>query len=73
MPVTEKNKRQQRLADVRREWEQLHEVRIGPLQRSLKLDRLDELADGSEIIIDYKTGTVNRTEAATYATRHGLV
>ena len=43
-----------------KEWEQLHEVRIGPLQLSLKLDRLDELGDGSEIVIDYKTGSVNR-------------
>lgn len=42
------------------ELETLHEVKLGPLALRLKLDRLDELADGARIVIDYKTGQVNR-------------
>jgi ATP-dependent helicase/nuclease subunit B len=42
------------------EREQLHEVCIGPLAFRLKLDRLDALTDGSLVVIDYKTGGVNR-------------
>lgn len=37
-----------------------HSARIGSLQVGLKLDRLDELADGRKLVIDYKTGAVNR-------------
>jgi hypothetical protein len=33
---------------------------IGPLTLRLKLDRLDTLADGSLLVIDYKTGKINR-------------
>jgi hypothetical protein len=29
---------------------------IGPLALDIRLDRLDELADGGELVIDYKTG-----------------
>lgn len=36
--------------------EQPYEVVMGPLSLSVKLDRLDELADGSLLLIDYKTG-----------------
>jgi probable DNA repair protein len=36
------------------EWAQ--EVEIGGLQMQLRLDRLDRLADGSQLVIDYKTG-----------------
>ncbi|MCW8859773.1 MAG: PD-(D/E)XK nuclease family protein [Deltaproteobacteria bacterium] len=39
------------------ETEQQHTAQIGPLQISLKVDRVDELDDGSRIVIDYKTGT----------------
>ena len=31
-------------------------VTVGPLSLSLRIDRLDQLADGSTMIIDYKTG-----------------
>jgi ATP-dependent helicase/nuclease subunit B len=43
-----------------RELEQLHDVEVGPLKLQLKLDRLDELAQGKLMVIDYKTGRVNR-------------
>lgn len=33
---------------------------IGPLTLRLKLDRLDTLADGGLLVVDYKTGRVNR-------------
>lgn len=36
------------------EWEQ--QVAIGGLQFNLRLDRLDRLAGGEELVIDYKTG-----------------
>ncbi|WP_323844475.1 PD-(D/E)XK nuclease family protein [Microbulbifer magnicolonia] len=37
------------------EWEQ--QVQIGGLQFSLRLDRLDQLASGEQLVVDYKTGT----------------
>jgi len=37
--------------------EQSHQVNIGPLQLSLKVDRVDQVAGGERIIIDYKTGS----------------
>ncbi len=40
--------------------EQTHSVAIGKLQLRLKLDRLDELAGGRKLVIDYKTGGINR-------------
>ena len=39
------------------ETEQQHLVQIGPLQIKLKIDRIDQLANGYRIVIDYKTGT----------------
>ena len=36
------------------EWEQ--QVEIGGLQFNLRLDRLDQLASGEQLVIDYKTG-----------------
>jgi probable DNA repair protein len=36
--------------------EQCHEFVLGPLSISLRIDRVDELADGRKLIIDYKTG-----------------
>ncbi len=36
--------------------EQSHQVSIGPLQLTLKVDRVDQLATGERLIIDYKTG-----------------
>jgi len=50
----------QRLAFVVQECEQKHEVTVGPISVSLKLDRLDRLADGGQMVIDYKTGKVER-------------
>lgn len=38
----------------REEW---HEVRLGPLTLKTRVDRCDELPDGSRVIFDYKTGT----------------
>jgi len=38
------------------ETEQLHVEQVGPLRIRLKVDRIDELADGRRIVIDYKTG-----------------
>jgi ATP-dependent helicase/nuclease subunit B len=50
----------QRPAFVVEECEQKHEVSVGPIRVSLKLDRLDKLPDGGQMVIDYKTGKVNR-------------
>ncbi len=36
--------------------EQAGEVRLGGLALSLRVDRVDELADGSRVVIDYKSG-----------------
>jgi probable DNA repair protein len=38
--------------------EEDEEVTVGPLRVGLKLDRLDRLADGSLLVVDYKTGQV---------------
>jgi probable DNA repair protein len=38
------------------ESEQRHMERLGPLQIVTKIDRIDSLADGRRIVIDYKTG-----------------
>ncbi len=40
--------------------EEGNEVVVGPLRVGLKLDRLDELADGSLLVVDYKTGQVKK-------------
>jgi hypothetical protein len=32
-------------------------VRIGQLQLDLRLDRIDQMEDGSQLVIDYKSGT----------------
>jgi hypothetical protein len=37
-----------------------HDVTIGPVSLRLKLDRLDRLASGGLLVIDYKTGRVDR-------------
>ncbi|MBN1958655.1 MAG: PD-(D/E)XK nuclease family protein [Desulfuromonadales bacterium] len=42
--------------------EQQLERRIGDLQVRIKIDRIDEVQDGSRIIIDYKTGTDFKAE-----------
>jgi probable DNA repair protein len=34
-------------------------VRHGGLEFSIRIDRIDRLADGARVLIDYKTGTVN--------------
>jgi len=36
--------------------EQDHELELGPLLLKVRLDRVDRLADGGELIIDYKSG-----------------
>lgn len=40
------------------EREESHELTVGPLVLTLRPDRVDELADGRRIVIDYKTGSV---------------
>ena len=40
--------------------EDTHDIRLGPVRLQLKLDRLDTLADGRHLVIDYKTGKVDR-------------
>lgn len=39
--------------------EQKREVKIGPLDLTLRIDRIDQLSDGSHLIIDYKTSKNN--------------
>ncbi len=39
------------------ETEQRHVEQVGPLQIRLTVDRIDELADGRRVVIDYKTGS----------------
>ena len=34
-------------------------IQYGPLQIKVKVDRVDELQDGSQLVIDYKTGQVS--------------
>lgn len=41
------------------ECETIHEERFGRLNFRSKIDRIDTLADGSRVIIDYKTGQVD--------------
>ena len=36
--------------------ESFHEISVGPLVLNLKIDRIDQAADGRLILIDYKTG-----------------
>ena len=40
------------------EKEQKHEATAGGVRVQLKIDRIDELADGRQVVIDYKTGEV---------------
>ncbi|MGW8227994.1 MAG: PD-(D/E)XK nuclease family protein [Gammaproteobacteria bacterium] len=40
------------------EKEEKHEATAGGVRVQLKIDRIDELADGRQIVIDYKTGEV---------------
>ena len=37
-------------------------LEIGGIETRLKVDRIDQLDDGSKVLIDYKTGQVNPTE-----------
>jgi len=39
-------------------FEEHHEFTAGGVQVNLKLDRIDELEDGSRVVLDYKTGKV---------------
>ncbi len=41
------------------EQEQQHQANVGGVQVSLKIDRIDALPDGRNIVIDYKTGDVS--------------
>jgi probable DNA repair protein len=42
--------------------EQPRQVRLGALEFRVRLDRVDRLDDGSEMIIDYKTGRCSRSD-----------
>ncbi len=42
--------------------EESHEVEVGPIKVRLKLDRVDRLANGARLVIDYKTGHVARSQ-----------
>lgn len=42
--------------------EQTTEIKVGKLTIKLKIDRIDTLDDGRQIIIDYKTGNVSPSE-----------
>lgn len=42
--------------------EQITEIKVGELTIKLKIDRIDTLDDGRQIIIDYKTGNVSPSE-----------
>ena len=42
--------------------EQWRRVQIGPLNINLQIDRIDELADGQHLLLDYKTGKTNPAE-----------
>jgi len=41
-----------------RESEREHSLKIGPLTLLTRIDRIDELADGGRLLLDYKTGRV---------------
>lgn len=43
--------------------ERLDEVQIGGINLRIKVDRVDRLGDGRELIIDYKTGSVTANDA----------
>ncbi|MEX2353428.1 MAG: PD-(D/E)XK nuclease family protein [Gammaproteobacteria bacterium] len=45
-----------------REIEQWHKARIGDLEIRMRIDRIDELADGRMIVLDYKTGQVRTAD-----------
>lgn len=42
-----------------RESETEHRLKIGPLTLVVRMDRIDELASGGHLLLDYKTGRVN--------------
>ncbi len=71
LPVRQRQIERRRLIDLVHQWleferqrdpfrvlvaEKNHQIRIGDLTIRTRIDRIDELADGSNAIIDYKTG-----------------
>lgn len=42
-----------------------HRLELGALPLTLRIDRVDRLDDGTELVLDYKTGHVHRKEWAT--------
>jgi probable DNA repair protein len=71
LTASQKMLERQRLADLLREWlavesqrppfsietlEAWHRENFGPLTLQTRIDRIDRLDDGSQVIIDYKTG-----------------
>lgn len=44
------------------ECEQSRSVQVGPIQVRVKLDRIDRLSSGGQLVIDYKTGRAERKD-----------
>lgn len=45
------------------EQESKHDICVGPIKLSVRVDRVDELEDGSKVVIDYKTGTNHKVSS----------
>ncbi|HIJ21649.1 MAG: hypothetical protein HON68_04250 [Gammaproteobacteria bacterium] len=54
--------RQRVLPFVVEEMEQQHQIELGGVVLSIKMDRVDRTEDGRRILIDYKSGKVNRAD-----------
>lgn len=44
------------------EMEEKHNIELGGVRLSIKMDRVDRLSDGRRVLIDYKSGKVNRAD-----------
>lgn len=54
--------RQRETPFVVEEMERQHDIELGGLKLSIKMDRVDRLPDGRRALIDYKSGKVNRAD-----------